>query len=64
MTARCTKCGASIHFGGRGTKLKDIKHCSGADVELITYAYVGFGYYKNKAGDRFKRENGFFIKEE
>lgn len=67
MTARCTKCGRAIHFGGRGSKLSEISCCGGYNAERITSPHVEDerGYiYVNKHGDQFFRVDGFFIKKE
>ena len=62
MTARCVECGYYISFGGRGERLKLMRHC-GKEPERLIAAGInnGGGLYKSvKTEIIYYLQNGVF----
>lgn len=62
MTARCIVCSAYISFGGRGERLKLMRHCGKEPERLIFGQAVPAGtkYISVKTSEEYKLVNGKF----
>lgn len=62
MNARCTVCSAHISFGGRGERLKLMRHC-GKEPERLIYGQatnMGCKYISVKDSKEYYLHNGKF----
>lgn len=53
MNAHCKECHKLIHFGGRGSRLKDL--CHKGQCEVVYHTAIPFSHFFNRAGDKFDR---------
>jgi hypothetical protein len=63
MTARCIVCSAYIHFGGRGERLKLMRHC-GKEPERLIFGQAtqeGTTYLSVKTSKKYRLSDGKFV---